>query len=316
MRQLHRTGTVLIIVSGVAAVLAAMTLAFLMRMRSDLEESQLFTRDMQARVMMTSALQYIQETSRLGWDNPNTAEKEETYGWIDVRDGLPGPKDQKGNAATDKNGNPAFVLATGLGSSFPAIAGTAARCPLYVMRRPPCAISQNEAPNPMVPNPLLPWSSILHNNNLDPKPVVAISYDDFVLGDSTPRYQSEGWFRVYRKSIATFVVTCGAGASQGFRHWNEVSTNGHESLFGTQETFEELRRFETMMWFEAEWNPAVGGNVAYQYQTEALTGSNLDAMFKLTELSSPNIGKQKPNSRQFYGTFLYIQRLPSPPAEW
>src|SRR5476651_1933059 len=87
--QHARRGAVLILVAGVAGLMVALSVAFLTRMRSDAEENMLIVREAQARIMLTAACSYIQEASRLGYDQGN---HEEAYGWIDVRNGKLGPK--------------------------------------------------------------------------------------------------------------------------------------------------------------------------------------------------------------------------------
>jgi hypothetical protein len=80
-----RRGALLIVVVGLCALMAALAFSFLVRMRSDAEEAQRLSQDIQARAMLSAALMYVQETSRLGW-------KGETFGWRDVRDGMAGPR--------------------------------------------------------------------------------------------------------------------------------------------------------------------------------------------------------------------------------
>src|SRR5205814_615728 len=93
MATSSRTGTVLIIVVGIASIILVLSAAFFSRMRSDGEETALVVRDGQARIMLTAALQYLQETSRIGWQDPGGADRgEECWGWTDVRDGSLGPR--------------------------------------------------------------------------------------------------------------------------------------------------------------------------------------------------------------------------------
>src|SRR4051812_49619291 len=110
-----RRGSILIVVSGLSAILAVLAFGFLTRMRMDGEESSAMVAETQARIMLYAALSYVQEGSRLGWDDPATPEHEEAYGWVDVRDGRVGP--------CGRHGEP---LGTA-GGGFPAV-GTAARC--------------------------------------------------------------------------------------------------------------------------------------------------------------------------------------------
>ena len=88
-----RSGTVLIVVAGLSALLASMTIAFLIRQRSSAEESTQFEQDIQARIMLIAGCNYIQETSRIGYDDGVDPYHREAFGWVDVRqlnaDGTP-----------------------------------------------------------------------------------------------------------------------------------------------------------------------------------------------------------------------------------
>lgn len=109
-----RHGALLVVVAGIAAMFAGLTFTYLLRMRSDVEESRILLREAQARVMLNAALAYIQESSRIGWGR-------EAFGWCDVRDGQPGPR--------DASGMPLVSAASG----FPRLGGVA-RCPMHVMQ--------------------------------------------------------------------------------------------------------------------------------------------------------------------------------------
>ncbi len=296
-RNQARHGAVLIIVAGLAAVLASLGLGFVLRMRSDAEEGRWLVQETQARLMLNAALQYVQETARLGWDDPSTPEPEEAFGWIDIRDGRLGPCGPLGQRL--------FSL-----GAYPDV-GRTARCPLAVMRRPPFAISQDFNRNPMVLDASLGWSDILSVRNRDPLPAI-IDPIAFAVGDRAPRFIGLGWFRIHRLTPARFVITCGAGATAGLRDWNEVQLVGAEAQFGTREVFDEARRGEPVMWFATEWSAAVGYNALYHYRADS------DPIgFRLNEVGHPAIGdNERPNSRQFAGTFSYIQRLRDEPAAW
>ncbi len=118
---MNRRGAVFLIVVGMCSLLLSLSIAFLVAMRRDGEESRLFNQGIQARAMVLAALQYLQEGSRIGWDRPETPECEEAFGWIDVRDGSPGPR--------DRSGLPLFDA----GAGFPAIGGVA-RCAMHRLR--------------------------------------------------------------------------------------------------------------------------------------------------------------------------------------
>jgi hypothetical protein len=309
----NRHGTILLIVAGLASILAMLTLAFIAQMRSDAEESMQFAQDVQARAMLTAGLNYIQETSRLGWND-------ETFGWWDPRDGRAGPKDITGKAARHPiTGMPLFdttddPLTDGHGPTFPGIGGTAARCPMYCMRRPPWAVSNDLTPNPVVLETGLTWDKLVNADKPNPKPVAA-NWTDFANGDTTPMpaKAQPAWFRIYRKEKATFIVTCGSGNSLGFRDWTEVETEGQQDVFGSEAEFNAIRAAEVVLWYEAEWNSAVGTNTYYHYK---------HGTFEVGDISSPR-GREdeKNNSRQFGGVFTYIERLPKigetvPPPQW
>ena len=94
-----RSGTVLIIVAGLSALLASLALAFLARQRSSQQETIWFEQDIQARIMLTAACSYIAEGSRIGYDNLLGPNHIEAYGWIDVRDGSVGPNTRGAQAS-------------------------------------------------------------------------------------------------------------------------------------------------------------------------------------------------------------------------
>ena len=95
-----RDGAVLIIVVGLSMVLLGLSVTFMMRMRSEAQETQIVVAEAQARLMLHAGLMYLQEASRLGWG-------EETYGWTDIRDGGLGPRQSRNlKFRTDVLGNP------------------------------------------------------------------------------------------------------------------------------------------------------------------------------------------------------------------
>ena len=63
-----RGGTILIIVAGICALLASLTVAFLARSRSSIEETVAFEAEVQARLMLVAACMYVCEASRLGYE--------------------------------------------------------------------------------------------------------------------------------------------------------------------------------------------------------------------------------------------------------
>lgn len=331
-----RSGTVLIIVAGISALLMSLTLAYLMNMRADMEESELVVREAQARIVLIAGLQYIQEASRLGWDDKTTPEHEEAFGWVDVRDGRAGPRDKYGNALFNETG-----------TDFPAIGGKAARFPLHMLEQPPFALTTDFTYNPAPQNETLKWSELVNYDKADPQPA-AKTWEKFRDGDPRQRVESVGksWFRVYREKNttsatpqpsdfvepATFTITCGAGGTYGFRDYQEAVDAGEQDLFrGDPQYFAMIRAQERILWFRTEWTPAVGGSeMGIRLEPELnpapdkrrsgfldLPKINIDAYkdyYKSTPLQ--NATQQWWVNRNPVGSILWIQRLEREPAEW
>ena len=331
-----RAGTVLIIVAGLSAILASLSLVFLARMRSDLEETQIVIQESQAHIMLVAACNWIQEASRLGYDNGTSVNHPEAYGWIDVRDGKIGPKPSALTAGGDDGLMPGFGLDDD--SRFPV--ETHKRFEMYVQNIPPFAIRLDAAPNPIDPNVGIPYLT-----RPDPMPVMpkagwipssptSADFDAFERGDPTPRMNSVGLscFRLYRLggpdprfakyNAATFIVTCGAGGTGGYRSWTEASMSPEAGRFGSSAQFEAMRMAEARLWYLVEWSPAVGGQFIFgniHHKTPTTDGNG--QRFAITQYSqfpqnrshySHSQGKEK----NFGGTIRYVQRLPSEPPEW
>ncbi len=159
-RDAHQNGSTLLIVVGLSAILLVMAMAFLTSLRQESVVSARIIRDQQARMMLTGALQYLMETSRIGW-----GDGVETFGWTDLRDGSPGPRGRRvptsaGSAqyalpspvweapsprnATydDLDADPAnaYTARPSYSSTIWPCPGTAMRGDCYAMIRPPGAI--------------------------------------------------------------------------------------------------------------------------------------------------------------------------------
>lgn len=302
VRSPIRSGTILIMVAGISALLASLALTFLVRMRSDIEESQQFLAQTQARMMLAAAMNYLSETSRVGWDDPATPQHEEAYGWVDVRDGSVGPRDRSGKALYQAEIDPAL----GKGTRWPAVGSSTICSSTHLWTRPPTAISPNVAPNPIRHEPTLAWHDLVAFPNASPAPV-SPDFAAFLAGDSQPRIGTNNpcWFRLYRHKPAVFIITCGTGASGGYRTWDEVVAAGAEPQFGSREFWQMLRQGEPVLWFEVEWNPAVSTtSSAYLYHADrSIRTADGNSMGQL-------------NRRNQMGTFLYIQRLMQEPGVW
>lgn len=293
-------GTILIIVAGLSALLASLVLTFLMRMRSASEESAIILREAQARIMLVAGCSYILEAGRLGYDRDFTTKTEHTeaFGWLDVRvdpttidvrvpgNALIGPRDAQQMALYDNSIDPVTRL-----PSWPAPGGVV-RCPMFCWQRPPFAITQTVASNPIGNVPGSTTFGLPYLSNPDPQPVVGngwpgtvgaslfddgqqgASRSDFIHGDPRPVITTHGraWFRIYREPIdpvrplsdpeatypSRFIITCGAGGTYGFRTYQEVERAGLTDLFANSaEFFETMRAQESLLWYRVEWSAAV-----------------------------------------------------------
>ena len=302
-----RHGSVLIVVTAITSLFLSVCLVFIARMRSDAEESLLIRQEAQARIMLNAALHYIQETSRLGWDDPRTPEHEEAYGWIDIRDGQPGPRGARGEPlALTADGAP-------ITDAFP-VPGFAARCPMHVFERTPFALALTYAYNPAPRDAMLSWAKLVSQERPDPQPATR-TWGEFARGDKRIRASSAGqtWFRVYRHADdpatpqderATFTITCGAGATGGHRDWDEVVRDGATGEFGGDPAlFALLRSQERLLFYRAEWTSAVGGSGSVAKVSDS---------FQQMPLNSTSEGWWA--VRSFVGSFLYVERLPGIPA--
>jgi hypothetical protein len=341
-----RAGSVLIMIAGLSALMASLALAFLLTTRSDIEEMEGLTREIQARIMLSAACSYIQEASRLGYDPDSTSggsggtpvrEHTEAHGWIDVRDGSLGPRATTGLITPGmRNVTPLRPLDPGGqgAANFPI--GVPRRFPMYAMQRPPFAIAQKTSYNPV--QTTSPDSGRAYLRYPDPQPaisngwvqdpanpagsVTAANFADWEQGNPAPRPESFGrsWFRIVREPTgAVFTVTCGAGGSQGYRTWAEVAADNATQLFnGSAALFEELASDETRFWYRVEWSPAITAvdmNYLREFQEDtfmlagvAYSGGGVDhsAGGYSGQFMAANMG----------GTIQWIQRLRSEPAVW
>jgi len=155
--------------------------------------------------------------------------REEVFGWVDVRDGQVGPKtrDYDGDGAYDLRYDPSARDASGR-PAWPNIGGVC-RAPVHAMQRPRWAVGQHAAPNPIIQDESHDEFGLPFLDQPDPPlhpEVEALSgsaarWEAYSRGDPTPRLESanRSWFRLYRESPATFIVTCGGGGTQGFADW-------------------------------------------------------------------------------------------------
>jgi hypothetical protein len=372
-------GTVLIVVAGIAAMLAAVMMTFLARLRGEADKSRLLVQEAQARVMLSAALMYIQEGARLGWGS-------EGFGWCDVRDGSLGPR---GPVQSDGSipqptwwtygaypppaGFPAAPIVPSLRWPAP---GSAMQGDMQAWVRPPYAIELTYAYNPVPYEASITTLSEGGGNasvykdpflakaftapgakaSLQPQPV-ASTWTDFQSGlvDATsgaaiiePTSAGLGWFRVYRETDAdrdndgdpwydrvayppgnnaTFIITCGAGATRGYRFWDlpdaqsralEPVTASESGLFVDETMFNDLLRDSRILWYRVEWSGATGANFNPQVyfdnggQYRILTAQRIQDSWN--DRMPRQVNGSNPISQ--LGTIKWIQRLDREPPKW
>jgi hypothetical protein len=165
----------------------------------------------------------------------------------------------------------------------------------------------------------------------DPQPFskTLVDYKD---RDAKPRVETYGraWFRVHRDGPATFVLTVGAGATNGWRDYDEVEAAGATAtaLFNDDRAlFNALLTQETRMWYRVEWSPTVeapdGHNVAPNPVYDAWEKDNLYPLYPINNSDSlvisgdtrDALGSQS-HPCNHGGTIRWVQRLRYPPAVW
>lgn len=217
--------------------------------------------------------------------------------------------------------------------AWPAIHGVV-RAPLAVPERPPFAIRLDATPNPIdnrpvlaggIPNPLF---GIPLLTRPDPQPYhetppadAAAAWEAHASGarDAAgnlrlrPNGDQLGWIRIYRDGPATFTITCGVGASEGWRDWDEVVHVGGAAVqarFGDQQSFEDLITTEARAWWRVEWSPVV---MTYASTAETTRGSyarGIDA----ADRALPAVGLANRVTNQG-GSIQWVQRLRAPPEK-
>ena len=350
-RSVTRQGTILIIVAGISALLAGLALAFVAKTRSDGEETSIAVNEVQARIMLVAALNYIQEGSRIGWDRyprlpgdpqPSPAlptetndqfpgggggqivnVHEETFGWIDVRDGSIGPKPLVNQTFDQFFGTRTLKDWTGNQRRYwPGIDGIA-RCPMYVHKKPRYATALTVCYNPINTNAsnqvdndyLMPYL-----RNQDPRPLKNQNFVQFANGDPSPvsHTTSKSWFRVLREGPSTFLITCGAGGTQGFHNYDEAVNQGAADQFNNDRSlYTNLATQEIRLWYRAEWS-ASAAEGTYHWQNHH-TQRNEDSYFQwaVNASSTRSFGNRSPASdKNMGGTFRWIMRLRNEPTNW
>jgi len=327
----HRRGMLLLVVAALAALLAAMSLTFLITARNAGQQAVVIEQHAQARLMLMAACSYILESGRIGYHNAAGANAE-AYGWIDVRDGAIGPR-LRGTADPSIGVVPQGVNLTPVAEGarpalarWPAI-GSAMRAPMNALVRPPFAIRAIAATNP-VGNDAGDSTTfgMPYLRNLPVQPV-ATTWNEFNDGDRRPlaATANRAWFRTYRDGPATFVITVGAGGTQGFRNWAEVLAQGADDRFASDpDVFATLRAAEVRQWFRVEWsasvaNPEVHHNHPFAQNNDpaiafGINVTEAQSLKRTTGYGAPN--RSLPHARNSAGTIRWVSRLRTEPTFW
>lgn len=122
-----------------------------------------------------------------------------------------------------------------------------------------------------------------------------------------------------RSSDGVFIITCGGGATGGYRSWQEVANCGATQRFGgDQNLFHRLRSQERILWYRVCWSGNQGGSYNAQFDVVDVpnypNGGNPPAVNQ----SPPGnwSGSRSGVNTHAFGTFSWIQRLPSEPPRW
>lgn len=373
-----RSGALLIIVTGMAALVLSLGLAFLSVMRADGRHTLAVVQDAQARAMLQAAKAYILESSRIGWGD------QETLGWNDIRNHAVGPIPIDRDPWAGPGDEPEHRVWTA--GQWPA-PGSVLRAPMRVWTRPPFAVRPGIR-NPVVAYPSaadLPNGSgiydhasgdgrmVLQNHNgmnwtgasladswrlgqfrnPDPQPLVDPATVAWAQGDRLPRIRSQhlAWFRIYRETAADhdgdgvpfydvvdcnggsspgrngearahppnasiFLVTCGAGASLGFRDWAEVVAAGATEVFNHEESqFNLVRSSETILWYRLEWTPMIGGS-AGKGRRQASSSTAYHTGFSVSNALVYDVSAATYRSPAHFGSIRWVQRLDRKPPVW
>jgi hypothetical protein len=159
-----------------------------------------------------------------------------------------------------------------------------------------------------------------HIKNPDPLPAGGTTWIDHARGDASPRVESTGmsWFRVLREGPSTFLITCGAGSTQGFRSYQEASLQGKSDLFDNDPGyFATLAANEVRYWYRVEWS-ASSAEPTYHWQLHHSTQSTDSYLqWPVNASQSRSYGTRSPPfDKNQTGTLRWIMRLREEPTFW
>ncbi len=155
-------------------------------------------------------------------------------------------------------------------------------------------------------------------------------WNDYKTGDPRPRIRTTGraWFRLWRDGPATFVVTCGAGGTLGYRlrDWLAVDPVTHQRIMSAAdraqfsddyETFRDLDAQEVRFWYRVEWSAAV---LALDYHNlDHELGTDRDHYMSWPPNASHtwrHSRRTQMHAKNMVGTISYVQRLVTEPTNW
>lgn len=240
-----------------------------------------------------------------------------------------------------KNNNGAFISGKVL---FPI--GEARRFPMYLWQRPPYAIKNRVCYNPIETSPTASNYTGLKAYLRFPDPLPAIdntwngnasnpggstsattmnkNFEIWAQGDDAPRAETVGisWFRILREPAgATFIVTCGAGGTLGWRDWKELTstTSGDPDLanyyFGNETGFKAAQQGEVRHWYRVEWSAAVAANDNHLlfHHNQHIDNYRL---WPINYGRGSSEGFSQLYTHNMGGTIQWVQRLRQEPANW
>jgi hypothetical protein len=192
---------------------------------------------------------------------------------------------------------------------------------MYVWKRTRFATSLHAAYNPIQTyNPAAGDYLMPYLTKCDPQPTSGITWVDHAKGEREPRVESSGrsWFRVLREGPCTFLITCGAGGTQGFRSYDEAVEQGKAAEFGNDRAyFNVLAAQEIRLWYRVEWS-ASSAEPTYHWQEHHFTqGHDAYLQWPINASHSWVNGPRGPAfDRNQAGTFRWIMRLKAEPTNW
>lgn len=142
--------------------------------------------------------------------------------------------------------------------------------------------------------------------------VVESTFDTVAVSSAHPTAVG----KYLRTNDCVFIITCGGGATQGFRSWAEVTAEGSGQLFGNDPTlFYQMRSQERILWFRVCWSGSPGGSyVSVQdvHDQDSSTPSLLNQSPANTNWNASRGGVNK----HAFGTIAWMQRLAAEPPRW